>query len=195
MDRAAGVGRARPQDRRAPGDTGRADGPGGRDAPSSAGVASSSGRRLVLGRRLDAVLTGPPSRGDRKAILVGGRRRERLGIELAGRQLLDVRGQLRDPALDDRLGEQGVGFGLEIGDLGLEFQPDDLALDRGVGRRQRLCISWGRAGSTGLYSPLIQDRRRLREARAPLLATEDRRVDGGQARNIPILLGLEDGAT
>ena len=136
MGRAAGVGRARRQDRRAPGSA----------APTGqAGGTSSSGAawpRRPRPSRVSAVGWSPVRSHGRgptgSAILVGGRRCERLGVELAGGQLLDVLGQLRDPALDDRLGEQGVGFGLEIGDLGLEFQPDDLALDLGIGRRERL---------------------------------------------------------
>ena len=59
-----------------------------------------------------------------------------------------------------RLGEEGVGLGLQVGDLGLELEPQDLAPDGGSGGAMRPA-SAGSPTSSG-YSPLIHDRRRLR---------------------------------
>ena len=66
-----------------------------------------------------------------------GRRRSAIGLAAAI-------GQVDDPALGGGLGQERVGLGLEVGDLGLELEPEDLAPDRrgraarglGVGRAE-----------------------------------------------------------
>ena len=116
--------------------------------------------------------------GDGRSIFIDGRGGKRVGVELAGGQRLDVLRQLGDPALDHRLGEQRVGLGLEIGDLGLELEPRHLALDVGFRRCQRLRLV--RRGS--IVGVLAADPRQEPVPAGRLgLGAQGGRIDGGQA--------------
>ena len=49
-------------------------------------------------------------------------------------------GQFDDATLGGGLGDQGVGLGLEAGDLALELQAQHLALDGSIGQFERLRV-------------------------------------------------------
>ena len=103
-------------------------------ASSSVGSAGSSSVGSHLARLL-GIARRRPSAAAASVALRGGRRADGHRDE--------------HPTLDGRVGHQGVGLGLEVGDLRLELETEHLAPDFGVRRGQRGGIGRSSVSSSG----------------------------------------------
>ena len=116
---------------------------GGRPASRGAAVSRRLGPRTSsrLGR-----VSGGAASGASAAALVVGARRLVLGLGIGRRLAGDWRRRAAastastEPSLGGRFGQERIGLGLEVGDLGLELEAEHLASDLVVGRRERACF-------------------------------------------------------